>query len=422
MKKRHSIVRFAIVAVICLIMLVLTACQFGVGSSQDNTFVGFARAINFGVDFRGGVVEEYSVKSNSTNNGDIKSGISNSITRIDYLLQNQGYDVNVYKNGDNINVEFLDEYSPLDISQIINKKVTFSIKTSSEDDAEEVVTAQDIESAYGTTSGTQNVLIITFTSSGANNFQKVIDSGTGYFYINSKNAMSVSLSGASSSYIGLTVENLDIAKNYASQIMSAKYDLSFENINTTTVTSQMAQKNRIVAICLLVGLFALCAIILCSVFHWLGLVGSFVLLLGLLLQIVLLQAIPESAFVMTVPAFFASLLCMVLGALVIFLMFATMHGEYKKGKILYASVRFGYNKIWAQVLDIFVILLLSSIATYFLSTYMVKQFAMALMAGLAIYALATLLFTKFFSRWFSNISFKNKDYGFKREANVNELK
>ena len=423
MKKTNSIVRFVIMAVLCLVLLALTVFQFSLtGKLQDNDFVGFARAINFGIDFRGGVVEEYSVKRNSSKNGDIKTGVASNVTRINYLLQNEGYDVNVYKNGDNISIEFLDEYSPLDISQIINKKVTFSIKTSSGDDAEDVVTANDIQDAYGTTSGTQNILVLTFTRDGADNFQKVIDSRTGYFYINSDSPMSVSLSGASNSYVGLTVENLDIAKNYASQIMSAKYDLSFENESTTTVTSQMAQKNRVVAICLLVGLFVVCTIILCLVFHKLGLVGSFILLIGVLLQIVLLQAIPTSVFEMTVPAYFASLLCMLLGALTLFLIFSKMHGEYKKGKILYASVKFGYDKIWAQILEFFAILLVSSIATYFLSTYLVKQFAMALMAGFVVYATTILLCTKFFTRWFSNISYNSKDYGFKREANINELK
>ena len=99
-----------------------------------------------------------------------------------------------------------------------------------------------------------------------------------------------------------------------------------------------------------------------------------------------------------------------------------MSKEYKMGKILTASVKFGYDKIWKLILFMFIVMLFPSIITFFFGSYLVKHFAMALICGLAVYALCTLLFTRFFTRWYTNISFKNKDYGFTREANVNELK
>ena len=421
-KKRHSIGRFVVVGVVALVVLLLTVCSFKLpGNWRDNDFMGFARAINYGIDFTGGTVQEYAIKSNEAgiNIGD---GIGYNVTRINYLLQNEGYDVNVYKNGNNINVELLNEFSPLDIEQIINKKVTFSIKTSSEEDAEAVVTASDIQSAEGLVTGSQKVLLIYFTEAGAEHFQTVIDSGTAYFYINSKTAMSLSVSGSNKSYVGITVANLDVAKSYASQIMSAKYNLSFDNVGTTTITQADAQRNTIVAICLTVGVLLLSCIVLCAVFKKLGLVGSFILLIGTLLYILVLQAVPESAFVMTIPAFFASLTCIALSALMIFLILSAMHNEYKQGKILFASVKFGYNKIWLKVLDFFVVMLVVALVTLFAASYFASQFAMALLVGLVVLGFSVLLFTKFFTIWFSNITYKNKDYGFKREAHVNELK
>lgn len=422
MKKRHSIGRFVVVAVLALVVLILTVCSFKLpGNWKDSDFVGFARAINYGIDFKGGTLQEYSAKSTIAGTN-VSEGVAYNVSRIEHLLKNEGYDVNVFQNGDNIGIEFWDEFEPLDISDIINKKVTFSIKKESGADKQEIVSPSDIQSAQAMISGSQNVLLIYFTETGAEHFQEIIDNGTAYFYINSSSALTVDVSKATNSYLGITVSSLDTARNYASQIMCSKYSIKFDSIATTTVTKQAAQKNVVVAVCLTIGLFLLCSAILIIFFKKLGLVGSFILLIGTLLQILILQAVPETAFVMTVPAFYASLLSMILGALAIFLIFAKMHSEYKQGKILFASVKFGYNKVWAKMLDYFVILFLIAIVTLFAASYYTKQFAMALVVGLAIFAVVTLVLTKFFTIWLSNICYKNKDYGFKRGANINELK
>lgn len=422
-KKRHSIGRFVVVAVLTLVVLLLTVCSFRLpGTWQDNDYVGFARAINYGIDFKGGTLQEYSVKSNSSG---VKAndGIGYNVERISYLLKNnENYKVNVFQNGDNISIEFWNEFEPLDISEIINKNVSFSIKKESGDTADVIVSANEIESAEGLVSGGQNVLLMYFTETGAEHFQTVIDSGTAYFYINSDTPQSVDVSKANNSYIGITIGSLETARYYASEIMSAKYNLSFDQISTKTVTAQEAQKNVIVAICLVLGLFALCAFALIFRFKKLGLVGSFILLIGTLLQILILQAVPESAFVMTVPAFFASLLCMMIGFLAIYMIFSKMNNEYKQGKILFASVKFGYNKVWLKIFDFLIILFAIALITLFVSSYYAKQFAMALIVGLAIFGVVVLVLGKFFTIWLSNISYKNKDYGFTREAHVNELK
>lgn len=423
MKKKHAVGRFIVLAVICTIILALTIFSFKLpGDKQDYDFLGFARAINLGIEYQGGTLKEYTVKNNSTQNKDLQTGITNNVTRLKYLLDNDGYNTNVYQNNDNIVIEFFDEYNPISIDEIINAKVNFAIKTEQSDTAEAVVSASDIETCYATKSGTQNVLVMTFTKDGANNFQKVIDKKTAYFYIGSNSAVSVNVENATNTYLGITVQSMDIAKNYASQIVSSKYDMSFENILTTSYTKADANKNTITAILLVVALLALCILILCLVFNKLGLVASFILLFGVLFQIMLLQAIPTDVFVLTGPALFASLLCLTIGALTEYMMLNKMKDEYKMGKILYASVKFGFNKIWATMLDMYLVLLFPSVITYFFGSYLVKQFAMALMAGLAVYGLTTLLLTWWLTKMFTNVSFKAKDYGFKREAHVDELK
>lgn len=421
MKKKHSKGRFVVIAVLCAILAFFTI--FGFSISKDSDFVGFARAINLGIEYQGGTVKEYSIGNSSKNSGNIGEGISSNATRIKYLLDGEGYETNAYQNGGNLVIEFVDDYSPVDIEEIINKKITFGMKTSQSETAEDVITAKDIKNAYSALNGTQNVVYIIFTDEGATNFRNQLSSNTLYVYINSNYIYSISNDNVSTyAMTGFTTPSLDSAKNYASQIMSSKYDFTFQEINSITYTKDVANKNVITLISLVVGVFVLCSIILIGLFKKLGLVGALTLFVGLLLQILLLQAIPETVFALTSTAMFASLLALVLGALSVYMFYDKMHKEYKMGKVLYASVKFGYNKMWATVLDLFVLLLAPSIVTYFVGTYMVKQFALAFICGLVVYGVVTIVLTKFFAKWMTYISVKNKDYGFTREAHVDELK
>src|SRR5574344_2239508 len=249
MKKQHAIGRFIVLAVICTILLALTVFSFSLpGDKQDYDFVGFARAINLGIEYQGGTVKEYTVENNSTVNSSLQTGITNNVTRFKYLLDNDGYNTNVYQNCDNIVIEFFDEYSPMSIDEIINTKIDFAIKTEQSDTAEATVSSSDIKTCYATKSGTSNVLVFTFTDDGATNFQKVITSGTAYFYIGTNSSFSVDVSSASSTYLGITFTSLDTAKNYASQVMSSKYNLTFSNISTTTYSKTDANRNTLTAI------------------------------------------------------------------------------------------------------------------------------------------------------------------------------
>src|SRR5574344_902714 len=118
MKKKHAIGRFIVLAVICTILLALTVFSFSLpGDKQDYDFVGFAREINLGIEYQGGTVKEYTVENNSTVNSSLQTGITNNVTRFKYLLDNDGYNTNVYQNCDNIVIEFFDEYSPMSIDE-----------------------------------------------------------------------------------------------------------------------------------------------------------------------------------------------------------------------------------------------------------------------------------------------------------------
>ena len=422
MKKKRTIGKFIIIACLCAILAFLTIFSFHLaGNSQDYDFVGFARAINLGVEYRGGTAITYKVTEN-TKASNLQKAISSNSERIGYLLDGKGYNSNVYQDGNDIIVELFDEYSPVDIEEIINAKVDFAIKTEQSDTAAAAVSAEDVSNAYATKSGSQNVIVIEFTKQGSTKYASVVENGTGYFYIGSNSPFSIDLSNSNTNYVGIVVSKMETAKEYASQIMSSKFDLQFNETNTTVYSAKDAQKNVITLLALVIGLFVIVSVIFVVMFKTLGLVGTFAMFIGLLLQILLLQAVPESAFIFTGAALYASLLAFAIGAICVYTFFAKMHAEYKLGKILNASVKFGYQKTWKPVIDMFVLLLVPTVMGYFFGTYFVKQFTMAFMCGLAIYAFVSLVLVKFFTKWLTYISFKNKDYGFKREAHVDELK
>ena len=307
---------------------------------------------------------------------------------------------------------------------MINKQSTFGIKAKNDATAADLLSGSDVDTAIATTSGTNTVVYIYFTKDGATKFQNAFaENDEVYVFIDSSYIYNISKNNVSSyAAIGFMTPNIAQAKYYASRVVSAKYELQFDKISQIEFSQADSARNTITLIVLVLLLFAVCAGILIGLFKKLGLVGTLILYIGLLLQIILLQAVPDGVFVLTGPAMLASLLCLLLGAISIFMFFDKMHKEYKLGKVLYASVKFGYNKIWATILDMYIILFGSSVITYFVGTYLVKQFAMALICGLAVYGLVTIVLTKFFTKWLTNISFKNKDYGFKREAHINELK
>ena len=420
MKKKYTIAKFVIIAILCAIATFFTLCSFSVG---DSDFVGFARAVNLGIEFKGGTVKEYSVTNNNIESKDISAGIESNATRIKYLLDSNGYTTGTYKNGGNIVVEFYGDEDPVDVTSIISGEISFGIKTSQDATAENVLDANDVKDSYATVVREQNVVYIVFTDEGVTKFQNALASNTLYVYINSSYIYDITSENIQTyALTGFVAPTLDSAKSYASTIMSSKYDFTFEEVSSTVYDAKTASKNTVLLISAVVGVFVLCSAILIGLFKKLGLVGALMLLISLLLQIIILTLIPETVFTLTSAALFAGLLSMVLGALSLYLFFDKMHREYKMGKVLYASVKFGYNKIWATILDMFVVLLATTVVTYFAGTYLVKQFAMSLIVGLIIYGTITVVLTKFFTKWLTYISVKNKDYGFKREAHVDELK
>lgn len=424
MKQKRVKRKFGLVIAIFILLFVLTVISFPLPFSNYD-FMGFIGAFNKSLDYNGGTLINYSVTDNSGTNEDLSIGINANLTRIKNLLINNNYDCNTYINGDYIAIELVKDYSPLNISQIINADYEFYI-SSDEDGAEKLVTSENVEDSYGAESSGNIGLYISFNEDGATAIQNATSSATSssavtlYFTIADK-TLNVSVSSAiTQDYIFITLSSLDLAKSYGSTIVASKFDYSFTEISTSTVTAKQALINTICSISVAVAFVGLGVALLIVLNKKLGLIGSFVLCFATIMHIVLFQAIPNLIF--SSYTFAGFVLTFVLGLFATLFLFNSMHNEYKIGKKLYASVKFGFDKSFAKIIDMFVITLLVSVMFFAFGSYELKGFAIALTLGSVVYALCILLLNKWFSGWYLVLNpTDNKKYGFIREENVNEL-
>ena len=99
-----------------------------------------------------------------------------------------------------------------------------------------------------------------------------------------------------------------------------------------------------------------------------------------------------------------------------------MKKQYALGKKLPASVKFGFLNSYAFMLDIFALLVVPAFVMFLFPNTVISSFGTVLLIGLIVYTFFAILINKVFANWYVNINSKKAEkYGFKREANINEL-
>ena len=435
MRKKRAIRNFAGIIFLCLIVLIFTVISFPVPDSDYN-FVGFARGIDKGVEYQGGAVLTYNVYSNSLLNGDAGSGLDATSSRLEKVLAEKSYSANVYKTSNSsIKVEALfngfdDEFN--DVETILNLSSTLSFKIKddetvylNEDDIEDVVAYKNqtsqTESAWG--------VIINFTDEGQSKFtdlsKKVSEnSGTVEIYIGDSIISSFSISEEytqKSIFIsGGSMSNETEAKSMADRLNSTKYKYSFKQVSKVIISTQTATTNYILtAVIYAVTLLAV-SIFLYVRYKNLGLCGALSLLVGALTQILLMMSIPN--IVLTPISFVAGILTMIMGAGIVTTLYERMRKEYAVGKKIHASVKSGFMKNYALILDFLGLSVLTFLVLLIFGTEMIKQFAGAFLIGTFVYGICGLLLSYAFAKMYVDINpAKSRKYGFKREAHIDEL-
>ena len=435
MKKKRAILNFAGIIFVCLILVVLSFVRFYVPNSSDE-YVGFLGAIDLGFEYKGGVKITLEAKNNTNSDVDFLSGLDAHALRINTALSDVGYNANVYSvGGKNIAIEV---YNDTDVDGLLDLvsnvgSENLYIRTEESTTAEANFTQTDIEECGVFSSSGYYYVLVRFNDEGKEKFETLKnDDSSAKLYVYVGDTLLVDGFGlsntnylgddyfiVSSSYISDYSSTNDIYK-VASKILCTKYNFSFEQLSKTVVEKNVAQRNLLLSGLISAVLVIACFVILIVKFKALGLVNSLSLFIGLLLQIIMLQAVPVMK--LTPSSLIASVMIFVLAFVQNYIYLSKIAHEYAQGKKVNSSFKFGYQKSYMTMVEVFVATLVASIVFYIFGSSMVRYFAMALIIGSIIYGLCDLLVSYGFNKMCVNINGHNADkYGFRREADVDEL-
>ena len=432
MRKKRAIRNFAGIIFLCLVLIVFSVISFNVPDT-DKTFVGFIRGINLGIEYQGGTTITYKAYSNSSNNGNSDNGLNVTANSLEQVLASYNYSANVFKTS-NSSLKVQVSFNGIDdecenVTNILNLSSELKFKAKNDDTV--FLTGSDIKNASALKNNGQYGVYIEFTKAGQDGFnqltKKAID--------NSSKTVELYLGVAEDAYTSFTISEeinqeaifisggintMDNASKMAARINASRYNYSFEEVNRVTISQKMAKTNKILT--LVVALVVLISIVvyLYVRFKNLGLCGVLSILIAFLAQILLLLSLPNV--VLTPTSFVASVLTMVMGAIICSFMFGRMNKEYALGKKIHASVKFGFTKTYSKIIDVLVMTLVPMFLLLICGTEMAKQFAVASLIGIVVYGLSCLLLSYLFAKLYVDINpTKAKKYGFKREAHINEI-
>ncbi len=442
-KKKRAITKFVILTVLAAILLVLSVVQFNIPYSE-NRFNGFVKSLNTSMSFNGGTTITYKVKNTGEKDDNTQKGVEAYERYVTNALYSKYYyncEASGYHAGNNeyfltlsVYDVFCDENSQIDdldtIESTLNASTSLEFKSKNDETADAELTEKDIKNVTGLYSKAQQAygVNIEFTKEGQKKFKTLTSTVSGeggvvYIFVSGALFQQINVSETidlESVFISGNVQNLEQAKTYAAQFNAAKYDLEFTRENISVITKAQAVANTILTAVVISLIVVLGCALLIALFKNLGLVVSLSMILATLTFIILLQAIPN-IYVADI-SFGAIVLAFIVGVYQSIYMLKNMKKEYAAGKKIPLSIKFGFNKSYAFMLDVFALLVVPAFVMFLFGNKTINSFGTVLFIGLIIYTLFAIVINKVFVNWYSKINSKNaKKYGFKREANVNEL-
>lgn len=445
-KKKRAITKFIILTVLAVILTVFSVVQFSIPHSE-NRFNGFIKSLKTSMSFNGGTTLTYKVKNTGLKDKNTSKGVDAFSSYLSNNLYSEYYyncEADGYSSGGRdyyITISLYDVYcdgtGEIDdigvVESVLEQKISLTFKSEDSETAEAALTENDIKKVTGLYSAAQGSygVNIEFTKEGQEKFknltQKVSDTsngGSGAVFIQSglfKQQITVQETiDLESVFISGGVETLAQAKAYAAQFNAAKYDLEFDLTNVEVITRAEAVANTVLTAVVMGLILVLGCALLIALFKHLGLVTALSMFLATLTYIILLQAIPN-LYVLDM-SFGAMAIAFLVGVYQSYYLLNNMKKQYALGKKIHASIKFGFKNSYAFMLDIFAMFVVPAFVLFLFPNRIVKSFGSVLMVGLIVYTFFAILINKVFATWYTRINSKNeKKYGFKREANINEL-
>lgn len=413
MTKRKSKRRFIVMSLVLLVGILLSVLTFDIPFT-DYTYNGFLKAIPLGFDLQGGVSVVFEASLPSDNpTGDLSLGIEGTISRIQLLLENQGYSEHyVYKQGDNRIVVEVSKLTDTDyLFEKLNEPANFKITTENDASADARLTGDDISnagySAQKNNGVIQHGVVIVFNDEGKQKFADLTgeiasNSGTMYIFVGDSTTPLTSLTASAAItngtvFISSTSMTEDTAKDMALQILSGSFESKLTLLENNIVSASLGMNAlKLGTISVFISLFI--ALVLLVVFYKdFGLLSVFTTGFWAVLVLFFLQAVPFST--VSLSSFAGLILSILIQTLSFVVIQNNIKSENEKGKKLHMSVKSGMKKSILTIVDFHVLPLIASIIMLIMGSSTITGFAVALFLGVAVSMFTSLVLF----RWFLNM-------------------
>ena len=425
MNKTRAKINFVLTSILLAIALVLCFAQFKLPFSNNN-YNGMFNSISATNDLKSGYSAVYQVTSENVTDEEIDKTISIMRTIID----EQGIDNSfVYRQGSNIRAEVQATESASSVLSILGDSKTFFIaeknsQTITEDDlkaeGQVYISGIDIKNAYATTyvfnTQTQNGITIEFTKGGVEKYHELTKQvgastdKTMYFYIGGEQQTSLpnvteSKEDTLSFYFDGDNVSYESAKVFALQILMSSTGVNLETISNN-VTSPTLGNNTALYTAIAIGVMLLAVLVILPIIYGeLGLVADLSVLIGGVLNIFALQALPFTT--SSIAGAVGSIFGMAILVLCHVLYLNKMKSEFYSLKRLQLSAKTGFKKSWLKNLDICAISFIGGVALGLWNIPFISTFGISLAIGAFIALFNTVILFKDFITWYVWINNKN---------------
>lgn len=424
---KRNLIFFAVLAVIlttlCFVNFVIPA--------TDTRFAGFANAIAKDLDISSSLSSTYTVKY-SNQNIDKQQEIDGVVHMLNSKFDEFGYGSSrIFVSGtDEVYIEVPNIKEGASVLEALATEGKLSIRgseTASENDinGDEVknISSSFSQIDYGTYKWGVS---IDFTKAGQKKLATMTEAGQGtvYVYVGETKISAISYSmPIDQNYMFFygDYESGDQTNLVVLQLLMGKYDLSFDMVNDQVIENAPVLANTI-GTWLIVLLALISALFIIAGFT---LFGEFGYIIGLSY---VFFAVFAMFFMQAMPIFTMSMggiVGTVLGILILFFSYLFIFNSIKKGyadgKKIPLATKWGFKNATMKVVDLNVIAIISAVVFFFLGGEFAQSFALALGVCSALTLLISLLLTRWFAKWYTNINPTNAEkLHLKREVQVDE--
>ena len=432
MTKKSAIKGIVLTALLLILGIVLAFCRFDIPYTTS-TYNGFINSIKMGLDVKGGVTAVYDAKLADEDSGqDIDTAIKSTVNRLQSILANRGYTEATIttQSGHRIRVEVPDVDDPQAVFDLIGHPAELSIKKEEDPNAESFIKASDITNVrYGMQEG-QHGIIIEFNASGAKKFQQLTKDVSSsetkqvHIYLGTEKFSTLNveseITGNSTFISGGSINSRASAEEYALRIMSgtfsAELSLYESSIVSPTLGMNAIQSGLIAGIVGLILIF----IFMAYIYRMMGVLANIALMFYIILVLFFLQALPFVQ--LTLPGIAGIILGIGMAVDANIIIFERIKDEYKRGKRIPASIKGGYKRATAAILDSNITTIMVGLVLFIFGTGAIQGFASTLLISIVVSMVSSIFITRWLMKLYLPFnSTKAEKYNLYREEGVNEI-